>query len=178
MTHSRQAEQQAVQGGTAAAFAGRNAPEGRAVAVRTISATPVGGPAAKTVTIDGEEYPDPLRLNNGDSVTTAAEWEDTRRAELLADFRQNVYGQGLPDPTAQTFQVTSTDFPGVTRKIVKVTVACSQATGSFDVTLFVPKTDGKPRGTFLMIDHRGAVGDDRVGRRATRRFRRSSRPSR
>ncbi len=130
------------------------------VAGRTISATPVGGPAAKTVTIDGEEYPNPLRLNNGDSVTTAAEWEDTRRAELLADFRQNVYGQGLPDPTAQTFQVRSTDFPGVTRKIVKVTVSGSQGTGSFDVRLFVPKTDGKPRGTFLMIDHRGAVGDD------------------
>jgi Prolyl oligopeptidase family len=117
-------------------------------------------PAEKPMMIDGVDYPDPLRLNNGDPVTTAAEWENTRRAELLADFQQDVYGQDLPLPTAQTFQVTSTDFPGVTRKIVKVTVAGSQGTGSFDVKLFVPKTDGKPKGTFLMIDHRDAVGDD------------------
>jgi hypothetical protein len=122
--------------------------------------SPPAGPAAKTVRIDGEDYPNPLRLNNGDSVTTAAEWENTRRAELLAGFRQNVYGQGLPDSPRQTFQVTSTDFPGGTRKIIKVTVAGPQGTGSFDVTLFVPKADGKPKGTFLMIDHRGVVGAD------------------
>jgi hypothetical protein len=128
--------------------------------VRTNSVTPAGGPAETTVTIEGKNYPNPLRLNDGDSVTTAAVWEDTRRAELLADFRQDVYGRGLPDPTAQTFQVTSTDFPGFTRKIVKVTVTGAAGSGSFDVTLFVPKTTGKPRGTFLMIDHRGAVGDD------------------
>jgi len=125
--------------------------------------SPPAGPAAKTVRIGGEDYPNPLRLNDGDSVTTAAEWENTRRAELLADFRQDVYGQALPDPTAQSFQVTSTDFPGGTRKIVKVTVAGPRGTGSFDVTLFVPKTDGKPKGTFLMIDHRGAVGEDPSG---------------
>ncbi|HEY0816754.1 MAG TPA: acetylxylan esterase, partial [Pseudonocardia sp.] len=77
-----------------------------------------------------------------------------------AEFRQNVYGQTLPSPTAQTFKVTSTDFPGVTRKIVKITVTGPQGTGSFTVKLFVPKADGKPRGTFLMIDHRGAVSDD------------------
>lgn len=125
-----------------------------------LATTPAVGSAEKTVMIDGVDYPNPLRLKNGDSVTTPAEWQDTRRAELLADFRQNVFGQGLPDSPAQTFQVTSTDFPGVTRKIVKVTIVGSQRTGSFDVTLFVPKTDGKPRGTFLMIDHRSAVGDD------------------
>jgi Chlorophyllase len=136
------------------------AAEGRTVAAGMTTATPVEGPAGKTVKIDGEDYPNPLRLNDGDAVTTAAEWEGTRRAELLADFRENVYGEGLPDAPAEKFQVTSADFPGVTRKIVKVTIAGPQGTGSFDVKLFVPKTDGKPQGTFLMIDHRGAVGDD------------------
>ncbi len=136
------------------------APAARVAAAWTTAGGPTGAPAATTVTIDGEAYPNPLRLNNGSSVTTAAEWESTRRAELLADFRQNVYGQSLPDPAAPTFQVASTDFPGGTRKIVKVTVTGPQGTGSFTVKLFVPKTDGKPRGTFLMIDHRGAVADD------------------
>ena len=83
-----------------------------------------------------------------------------RRAELLAEFRQNVYGTDLPDPTTQTFQVTSSDFPAVTRKIVKIAVTGPRGTGSFAVTLFVPKTGRKPLGTFLMIDHRGSVGAD------------------
>ncbi|MCE0762876.1 acetylxylan esterase [Pseudonocardia kujensis] len=116
--------------------------------------------AEKTVTIDGESYPNPLRLNDGTAVTTAAEWENARRAELLADFRQNVYGQSLPAPTTQTFAVTPTDFPGVTRKKITITVTGPQGTGSFDVNLFVPRSGGTPRGTFLLIDHRGQVGDD------------------
>ena len=136
-----------------------------AVVVALCAATEGGGrpaavPAAQTVTIDGKGYPNPSRLNDGGSVTTAAEWEGTRRAELLADFRQDVYGQGLPDTPAPTFQVTPTDFPGVTRKVIEVTVTGPRGTGSFTLTLFVPKTGGKPRGTFLMIDHRGSVGGD------------------
>lgn len=124
--------------------------------VRTAAVTQ----AEKTVTIDGEDYPNPLRLHSGAAVTTAAEWENTRRAELLADFRENVYGQSLPAPTTQTFDVATTEFPAVTRKIITITVTGPEGTGSFDVTLFVPKTGAKPRGTFLMIDHRGEVGDD------------------
>jgi dienelactone hydrolase len=121
---------------------------------------PVGGSAEETVRIDGQDYPNPLRSDDGGSVTTAAEWQKTRRGELPAAFRHDVYGQGLPVPTAPTFQVTTTDFPGVTRKNVEVTIAGTGGTGSFEVKLFVPKTGAAPRGTFLMIDHRGAVGDD------------------
>lgn len=113
-----------------------------------------------TVTIDGTEYPDPLRLNNGAPVDSVATWEGERRAELLADFRQHVYGQNLPDPIAQTFDVESTDVDGVTRKIVKINITGPHGSGSFDLKLFVPKTGGTPRGTFLMIDHRGSVSDD------------------
>lgn len=130
-------------------------PSGATFAVRTLSA-----PAAATVTIDGTAYPNPLRANDGASVATVAQWEGVRRAELLADFRQDVYGHGLPDLPTPTFQVTSAAFPGVTRKIVKVTVTGPRGSGSFTVTLFVPKTEGKPRGTFLMIDHRGSVSVD------------------
>jgi hypothetical protein len=131
----------------------------RTVADRTLTTPPVDGPE-RPVTIDGAAYPNPLRMAGGDPVTTPAEWEGTRRAELLAAFRQNVYGQGLPDTPAPTFQVTPTDFPGVTRKVVKIAVAGPSGSGSFNLTLFVPKAGAKPRGTFLMIDHRGSVGAD------------------
>ena len=116
--------------------------------------------APTTVRIDGQDYPNPLRFDNGAAVATATEWEGRRRAELLAQFRQNVYGQDLPLPTAETVQVTSTAFPGGTRKVVKITVTGPRGTGSFPLTLFVPKTGGKPKGTFLLIDHRGSVSAD------------------
>ena len=137
------------------------APAGDPAVVRTASATSTAsGPAESTVTIDGIDYPNPLRSNNGDSVNSAASWEGTRRAELLADFRQHVYGQSLPKPTEQTFRVTSRNVGDVTRKKVTINVTGPQGSGSFDMKLFLPETGSKPRGTFLMIDHRGSVGDD------------------
>jgi hypothetical protein len=118
-------------------------------------------PLTEDLRIDGADYPDPLRFDDGEPVTTTAEWEQERRPELLDDFRENVYGEGLPDSPEESFAVTSTAFPGGTRKIgSKITIDGPEGTGSFGVTLFVPKTDGTPRGTFLMIDHRGAVRDD------------------
>lgn len=129
------------------------------LAVRTVSAAPATGDPA-TVTIDGTAYPDPLRLDDGTAVTTVTQWEQARRAELLAAFRHDVYGESLPAPSAQTFHVTSTPVPGGTRRTVRITVTGPRGTGGFDLTLFVPRGAGKPRGTFLMIDHRGSVGAD------------------
>lgn len=86
-----------VQSGAPPATDGPQVAAGRTVAARVSTTAPVDGPVEQTVTIDGLAYPNPLRLDNGDPVATAAEWEGTRRAELLAAFRQNVYGQGLPD---------------------------------------------------------------------------------
>ncbi len=143
--------------GLAVALCATAAVTGRSEA---LAATPVDGPAAATVTIDGTAYPNPLRLDDGIAVTTAAEWEATRRGQLLAAFRQDVYGEGLPDAPPETFHVTSSAFPWGTRKIVTVTVTGPLGTGAFPVTLFVPKAAGKPLGTFLLIDHRGAVGED------------------
>ncbi|MBP2367261.1 dienelactone hydrolase family protein [Pseudonocardia parietis] len=129
--------------------------------VRTAAATPAAsGAADPTVTIDGTEYPNPLRTNNGNTVNSAASWEGERRAELLADFREHVYGQSLPNPIEQTFDVAATDSGDVTRKIVTIGITGPQGSGSFDLKLFVPNTGTTPRGTFLMIDHRGSVSDD------------------
>ncbi|MDN5913613.1 MAG: acetylxylan esterase [Pseudonocardia sp.] len=130
--------------------------------VRTAAAaTPGEGDSAEPMTtIDGEDYPDPLRLNNGEPVRSVAEWEGTRRGELLDDFRDHVYGQSLPKPLEQTFDVESTDLGDVERKIVRVGITGPEGSGSFDVKLFVPKNGSKPRGTFLLIDHRGSVSDD------------------
>lgn len=114
---------------------------------------------AATVTIDGTQYPNPLRLLDGTGVTDVARWEGTRRAELLAAFRENVYGQPLPKPTKQTFDVRTSDDGDVTLKKVTIGITGPEGTGKFTLRLFVPKGQ-TPRGTFLMIDHRGSVSDD------------------
>ncbi|WP_226353314.1 dienelactone hydrolase family protein [Pseudonocardia sp. ICBG601] len=111
------------------------------------------------MTIDGTPYPNPLRMVDGTGVTDVAQWEGTRRAELLAAFRENVYGQTLPKPTKQTFDVRTSDDGDVVLKKVTIGITGPEGTGSFTLRLFVPKGQ-TPRGTFLMIDHRGSVSDD------------------
>ena len=133
-------------------------------------------PAAQTVRIGGEDYPNPLRLNDGDSVTTAAEWENTRRAELLADFRQNVYGQGLPDPTRA-------NLPGHLSRLSRRHAQDRQghhhrSTGDRWLQRDALRSEDRRQAQGNVPDDRPSRRGgrrSRVGRRATRRFRRSSR---
>ncbi len=112
-----------------------------------------------TITIDGVKYPDPLTLKSGTKVTSTSVWENSRRAEILADFRQNVYGQNFSGNYTQTFSVATTNFTNVKRKIVTVRIAAPYATVSYPVRTFIP-TNQAVKGTFLMIDHRAAATDD------------------
>lgn len=113
-----------------------------------------------TVTIDGIQYPNPLTLKSGGAVTSTSVWEGVRRPELLSDFHQYVYGESLPTPTKQTFSVAPTDYANVKRKVVTVNITGPYGSKSFNANFFIPKTSSKPKGTFLMIDHRGAANDD------------------
>jgi hypothetical protein len=68
--------------------------------------------------------PDPLRLNNGQRVTTAAAWNNQRRAELIEVFEREVYGR-TPEVTPRvTWEVLSTtremngDVPVITKQLV------------------------------------------------------------
>src|SRR5580704_14546212 len=38
-------------------------------------------------------YPDPLRFNDGSKVTTAAQWNTKRRAQIVEDFEREVLGR-------------------------------------------------------------------------------------
>lgn len=82
-------------------------------------------------------------------------WEQQRRPELLEAFQEHVYGQSLPDPEKITFD----DSGGRSAKTVTITVTGPAGSASFTLRLFVPDA-GTPKGTFLLIDHRGSVGDD------------------
>ena len=68
--------------------------------------------------------PDPLRLNNGQRVTTAATWNNQRRAELLEIFERDVYGRTPKATPKVTWEVLSTaremngDVPVITKQLV------------------------------------------------------------
>jgi hypothetical protein len=68
--------------------------------------------------------PDPLRLNSGQRVTSAATWNNQRRAELLELFEREIYGRTPKATPKVTWEVLSTtremngDVPIITKQLV------------------------------------------------------------
>jgi (4-O-methyl)-D-glucuronate---lignin esterase len=68
--------------------------------------------------------PDPLRLNNGKEVKTAADWWHKRRPELLEIFSREIYGRQPAHTPKVNWQVISTareenaGLPVITRKLL------------------------------------------------------------
>jgi hypothetical protein len=68
--------------------------------------------------------PDPLRLNNGQRVTTAATWNDQRRGELLEIFEREIYGRTPKVTPKVRWEVLSTTremngaVPIITKQLV------------------------------------------------------------
>ena len=68
--------------------------------------------------------PDPLVLNNGQKVTTAAMWWNQRRPELVELFDRDIYGRQPQTMPKVTWTVTSTtndmngDVPVVTKQVI------------------------------------------------------------
>jgi hypothetical protein len=70
------------------------------------------------------DLPDALKLNNGQRVTNANGWNNTRRAELLELFEREVYGRTPKTTPKVTWEVLSTtremngDVPIITKQLV------------------------------------------------------------
>ncbi len=69
------------------------------------------------------KLPDPLRLKNGERVTSQKMWWNQRRPELLEDFDREVYGRVPKNAPKVTWEVTSTTretnggTPVITKKL-------------------------------------------------------------
>ena len=70
------------------------------------------------------KLPDPLTLKNGKKVTTAKEWWELRRAEIVEDFDREIYGRAPKVTPKVVWEVTTTiqekngDVPVVTKQLV------------------------------------------------------------
>src|SRR5438067_5777622 len=70
------------------------------------------------------KLPDPLLLKSGRKVTTARQWWDRRRPEIVADFDREVYGRVPRNAPRVKWEVTATtremngDVPVITKQLV------------------------------------------------------------
>lgn len=108
------------------------------------------------------QLPDPLVMQNGERVTSAAAWQSTRRPEVLELFRKNVYGRapvGRPaDLKFEVFDSASDAMEGkATRKQVKITYHGPGGEGSINLVLFTPNAAKQPAPCFLLICNRPAA---------------------
>ena len=70
------------------------------------------------------ELPDPLKLNNGQEVTTPEMWWKMRRPEIKEDFDREIYGRVPANAPKVSWEVvstsadTNTGIPSVTKKLL------------------------------------------------------------
>src|SRR3954462_11399018 len=97
--------------------------------------------------------PDPLKLANGQPVTTAEQWQKERRPELLELFRANVYGRSPARVPETRFEVTKTDPKALgglaTRKEITVYFTGKPDGPQMSLLLYVPNGAAKPAPAFL-----------------------------
>lgn len=109
--------------------------------------------------------PDPLKMENGDPVTSAEEWRTKRRPELVRLFEEHVYGRAPAAPRDVAFKVLTQrdDALGGTaiQKQVEITLVKGDRPVSMTLLLYVPKS-GRPAPAFLGLNFNGnhAVTDD------------------
>lgn len=86
--------------------------------------------------------PDPLRFEGGGAVTTARQWKQGRREEILELFRDRVYGHSPGRPKGMRFEVRSVDgraFEGrATRKEVRIWLTGAAEGPWMDVLMYLP----------------------------------------
>jgi hypothetical protein len=107
----------------------------------------------------GYTLPDPLVDQAGRKITTAAQWEKTRRPEVLELFREHVYGRAPATPYRQTFTVVNENPRAMDGAATLKQIAIKiEAEGGKPVTinlsLFIPNARHQPAPAFLLICNR------------------------
>jgi len=101
------------------------------------------------------EIPELMRTEGGQAVTSVAQWEQTRRPEILELFKEHVYGRtpvGRPD--SLRFEALGADTEVLdgkaVRKRVRIHFEGPDSKGQFDAVAIIPKGERKAPG-FLLI---------------------------
>lgn len=109
---------------------------------------------------DDLSLPNPLTTSAGDKVTTIAQWQKTRRPELLELFRTHVYGRapiGRPDSLRFDVKETNKSAMGgkATLKRIDIRFSGPGGKGVIKLAVFIPNKVPKPVPGFVLICNRG-----------------------
>ena len=101
--------------------------------------------------------PDPLVCSDGHPIASVEAWETQRRPELLALFREYVYGKNaVGRPVTMRFEHVGDAAPafgGGRRERLRIVYTSAQGEGSIGVTVYYPAA-ARPRGCFVLIVNR------------------------
>ncbi len=111
------------------------------------------------------ELPDPLVLQSGKTVTSASEWKQQRRPEILELFRQYVYGRvpvERPDTLKfETVSIAPNAMDGhATRRQIRISFSGAGGDGAIRLLLFIPNRSAAPVPCLLLINHGGPQNTD------------------
>ena len=111
---------------------------------------------------DAAQYilPDPLLAADGQKITSAAQWMNFRRAEILKLFKQYEYGEILPRPDSMKFELLAVKNDALgnqaVRKEVKITYSMrNNRSFSFQILVYIPKNTVSPSPVFLGLNFKG-----------------------
>lgn len=108
--------------------------------------------------------PDVLEDMSGKKISSAREWKNHRRGEVLELFRENVYGRVPSTPYSKSFTVVNEDKNAMngdaTLKQTDITISSDGKSLVIHLTMFVPNKVKKPVPAFLLIDNRGPANTD------------------
>ena len=107
--------------------------------------------------------PDPLVCKDGTKVTSAEQWWDRRRPEIVEDFDREVYGRVPKDVPQVTWEVTSTaeekvgDISAITKKLVgrADNSRCPQIKVEIQLTLTTPANARGPAPVMMELGFGG-----------------------
>ena len=99
--------------------------------------------------------PELMKTEAGQPVTTVAQWEQTRRPEILGLFQEHVFGRNpVGRPDTLRFEPLGTDIPMLDgkaiRKRVRIHYEGPGGKRHFDISAFIPK-GAKKAPAFLLV---------------------------
>ena len=105
------------------------------------------------------ELPDPLRLNNGLTISDAGSWYQKRRPEIVQLFEQYVYGKSPDKPENLLFEITSIEkeaFGGTAiRKEISVYLTGKKDGPTMNILIYLPKDQTGPSPIFVGLNFYG-----------------------
>ncbi len=111
--------------------------------------------------------PDPLRAEDGKTVTTAQEWRNLRAPELRAKFQQEMFGMVPIPPKGFSTRVFFEDKGALEGKatLKEIEVSAESPVLKARLLVVIPNGEGGPYPVFLGMNFKGnhaVLGDERI----------------